>query len=253
MAKVVLFVFEGPKTEKKIHEIFENHYFSKEHASIKVAFGAEIYQLWSQMVGDEFLDVLEVLKERQIENQDEIANLSRNDVSEMYLFFDYDGHTSTASNDDLTKMLEYFDEETEAGKLYISYPMVEAVRHINSKVDYLDTVFNIYDGRSYKELVNHETEFMHLSRVEKAHLDHIVAENCKKANYIVDGDRALPTFNKVIEKLSQGQIFQAQLNKHILKSKQVSVLSAFPLFTVEYFGEPGLVALYESLNNQTAT
>jgi len=189
---------------------------------------------------------LEVLKERRVSNQEEIATLRRDDISEIYLFFDYDGHTSKASNDDLVKMLAYFNEETEAGKLYVSYPMVEAIRHINTVDDYLDTVFDIY-GKNYKELVNEKTDFMHLSRLEKNRLDYVVVQNCKKANYIVHGERTLPNYQTVISKLNQLDIFQAQLEKHILKANQVSVLSCFPLFTIEYFGEDALVSLYEAV------
>jgi hypothetical protein len=247
VAKIVLFIYEGEKTESQIHEIFERHYFLNEHVSIKIAFGAEIYQLWNRMASEEFLDVLEVLKERRLSNQEEIAALRRDDISEIYLFFDYDGHTSNASNADLVKMLAYFNEETVAGKLYVSYPMVEAVRHINTADDYLDTVFDILDGKNYKELVNKETGFMHLARVEKRHLDYVVVQNCKKANYIVHGEKALPSYQMVISKLSQLGIFQAQLEKHILRANQVSVLSGFPLFTIEYFGEDALVALYEAI------
>ncbi|QWD91660.1 hypothetical protein [Polynucleobacter sp. MWH-Braz-FAM2G] len=250
MAKTVLFIFEGEKTENQVHEIFERHYFSDKHVSIKIAFGAEIYQLWRQMTSEDFLDVLEVLKERRLANQEEVAALRRDDISEIYLFFDYDGHTSTASDADLLRMLEYFNEETEAGKLYISYPMAEAVRHINMVDDYLDTVFDISDGKRYKELVNEKTGFMHLAKLEKGELDYVVAQNCKKANYIVHDDRAFPEYQIVINRLSQVNIFNAQLEKHISKAGQVSVLSGFPLFTIEYFGEAALAALHEAIEVQ---
>ena len=56
----------------------------------------------------------------------------REDFSEGYLFFDYDGHQKNLSKydekDALEQMLMSFDNETENGKLYISYPMVEALR-----------------------------------------------------------------------------------------------------------------------------
>lgn len=62
--------------------------------------------------------------------------LSREDFSEVYLFFDYDAHQTNlgkAVNEDVIRqMLESFDNETENGKLYISYPMVEALRDYQS-------------------------------------------------------------------------------------------------------------------------
>ena len=61
-----------------------------------------------------------------------MEGLSRDDFSEVFLFFDYDAHqTNLGKSDDvdvINQMLESFDNETENGKLYISYPMVEALR-----------------------------------------------------------------------------------------------------------------------------
>ena len=58
--------------------------------------------------------------------------MTRDDFSEVYLLFDYDTHqTNLGRKDDVdavAQMLESFDNETENGKLYISYPMVEALR-----------------------------------------------------------------------------------------------------------------------------
>ena len=58
--------------------------------------------------------------------------MTRDDFSEVYLFFDYDAHQTNLRKEDdadaVAQMLESFDNETENGKLYISYPMVEALR-----------------------------------------------------------------------------------------------------------------------------
>ena len=58
-----------------------------------------------------------------------MEGLSRDDFSEVFLFFDYDVHqTNLGKADDgdvINQMLESFDNETENGKLYISYPMVQ--------------------------------------------------------------------------------------------------------------------------------
>lgn len=82
---------------------------------------------------DEFdTDIIEVLREEHEELKEQLEGINRDDFSEVYLFFDYDGHQNNLSEDDdsdvLEQMLKSFDNETENGKLYISYPMVEALR-----------------------------------------------------------------------------------------------------------------------------
>ena len=61
-------------------------------------------------------------------------------------------------------MLNKFDNETENGKLYISYPMVEALKHI--KKDNLGINHNIL---YYK--VKRHVSFLAYSHIEKKLLD----------------------------------------------------------------------------------
>ncbi len=70
----------------------------------------------------------------------ELENISKDQIAEIYLFFDYDKHASNSSDEKIKKMLEVFDNETEKGKLYISYPMIEAIKHIRRELDFKDTV-----------------------------------------------------------------------------------------------------------------
>ena len=60
------------------------------------------------------------------------------------MFFDYDGHVNMPRNEHgaghwdgdevLGEMLKVFSDETDQGKLFISYPMVEAIQHIDCEV-----------------------------------------------------------------------------------------------------------------------
>ena len=89
--------------------------------------------LWKKLKADDFdTDIIEVLRESNKKIREQLEGLSRDDFSEVFLFFDYDVHqTNLGKADDgdvINQMLESFDNETENGKLYISYPMVEALR-----------------------------------------------------------------------------------------------------------------------------
>lgn len=96
--------------------------------------GQNIYMIWQKLKGDNFdTDIIEVLRENSPELEKMLIDLSRDDFSEIFLFFDYDGHQNNLPaeerlEDVLNEMLETFNNETENGKLYINYPMVEALR-----------------------------------------------------------------------------------------------------------------------------
>lgn len=128
------FIVEGEVREPQIIDNISKIFFS--HANYKIITlpaGENIYMLWKQLKEDDFdTDIIEVLRESNVEVQKQLLGLSRDDFSEVYLFFDYDAHQTNLENtikDDVVyQMLESFDNETENGKLYISYPMVEALR-----------------------------------------------------------------------------------------------------------------------------
>jgi hypothetical protein len=63
----------------------------------------------------------------------------------------------------------------------------------------------------------------------------LVSKHLKKANFLVNGQCKNP--NSVIE---QHDIFNAQLKKHIDPNKEVAVLSALPLFYLDYKGVSAL-------------
>ncbi|ROW57287.1 hypothetical protein C3E80_21145, partial [Cronobacter malonaticus] len=73
------------------------------------------------------LDIFSLIKERN----PELESFTRDMFSQVFLFFDYDGHSNNASDEKIRKLLDFFDEETEKGRLYISYPMIESLKCIS--------------------------------------------------------------------------------------------------------------------------
>ena len=124
-----LFVFEGSRTEDKVVQMLERNFLG-EKVALKCVYDAEIYQLYRRLKDDDFaLDVVNLLKERSPQNAEKLKDCDRDTFAYIYLFFDYDGHSTLADDDKIIELLDFFDNETDNGMLYISYPMVEAIRH----------------------------------------------------------------------------------------------------------------------------
>jgi len=233
MANYILLVFEGEKTERKIFEAIQGHYFSDSvNTILKAVYCTDIYNLYGKLEDDPYLDVFEIIKEKQ-KNSAELDGIVRENVSEVFLFFDYDGHASAASDDKLIELLQYFDEETENGKLYISYPMVESIKHLKDGVSFHDVVVPAKENIRYKHHVsiNCDRHLVDICSIEKHVWGFVFSQHCKKASYIVASEFVLP--GGVIE---QSEIFSAQLSAYIFPYERVAVLSAFPLFVADYFG-----------------
>lgn len=234
----ILFVFEGEKTEEQLVNSLTK-YFLNEKTLVKCAFCAEIYQLHKAISSDGDLDTFTLLKEIP-QNKEILHEFDRDDFAEIYLFFDYDGHSTLANDDSLEEMLELFSEETESGKLLISYPMVESLKHLSVKIDFKFLKVNAKENIRYKQIVGSEcdTEYLHFSKYSKETWKILVENHLNKMNYIVNNKFDFPS-----ENYSQSVIFKNQREKYISIDSTVSVLSGFPVFIFDYYGSKTLEIL----------
>lgn len=235
------FIVEGEAREPQIIDNISKVFFSRgSFKIITLPAGENIYMLWKKLKADDFdTDIIEVLRESNDDIRKQIDGLSRDDFSEIYLFFDYDMHqTNLGKKDDadaVKQMLESFDNETENGKLYISYPMVEALRDykpgicgdkvacfvaINDMKDYknasavraFNPQFKEYDYEIWKDII--DIFAMRVSCLFGA------ADTLEYADYSIEVDPY--------------EVYLREEDK--AQGKGVFVLSAFPEFLVDYFG-----------------
>ena len=227
---ITLFVFEGKKQERQYLHVFLK-LLPVNIKRIEIAWCTHIYDLHNKLTGDPDLDTFELLKEGCSDLSSE--DYDRDDIARIYLFFDYDGHVPEANNEIMKKMLKIFDNETDKGKLFLSYPMLEALTDNNSDSNFKDITTKIKLGSHYKNL-----SLLNLKELTELPLNdfmNLVSKHLKKANFLVNGQCQNP--NSVIE---QHDIFNAQLKKHIDPNKEVAVLSALPLFYLDYKGVSAL-------------
>ena len=230
----ILFIVEGEKTEPQILKNLKQYFLKKKESRIEqdivIAYGTVIYKLYREFFDknndiDEDLDLVTLLKPK-----DEEYEIKRDDVSQIYLFFDYDSHASNAKDEKLMAMLELFDDELDKGKLFVSYPMVEALRHIKRDTDFKNVVAT--SEKSYKKISQEcDTPFLHFNDYSFENWKHLIAQHSKKANFIVNDKFEFPT--NFIEQLT---IFGNQKEKYINVDGKVAVLSAFPLMLLDYYG-----------------
>lgn len=254
---MILFVFEGEEREPRIFKTLVRLFFG-EGEIIVCSFGNNIYELYRQLQeleGDG--DIVSVLRENGANGLP--ASVRSSDFSEIYLFFDYDFQNENLTleemNRRLKEMLELFDDETNNGKLYVSYPMVESLcytkelpddqfyKYVIKRCDCVEhsfkdlaAVFSHYGSFDFIELPDqghHKAGKREIARVKNNWI-HLVNQHSAKANFICTGDCCRPEDKEVV---SQRNIFVAQLGKYLTVEDTVAILNAFPLFLFEYFKE----------------
>lgn len=229
----ILVVFEGLVTEKTIFNNLKQYFLNENENTIVYGFHCgEIYSLYNKLEKDEDLELFTLLQENLKDTNPKLHSIKKNQVSELYLFFDYDGHSISADDNKLKHMLELFNNETnDYGKLYISYPMVEAIKHLKDDVEFKDTIEE--SQKAYKETVsqNCNSNLQHLHKLMQEDWNFIINQNSKKANFIVND-----TFKFQTQIIEQLEIFNSQKTKYINVENKVAVLSAFPMFLLDYYG-----------------
>lgn len=264
---MILFVFEG-KDDKAYFESIKRLFFPEKSDTFVCTYNSNIYSLYSKLKAHDALkgllevDTVSVLKGILLEKGDHtLENIREDEVSEIYMFFDYDfqesGGTLEENNKKLQAMLNFFKDETENGLLFINYPMVESLRYTKELPDnnyWTYTVtrkkcqeenfkhqvheFSYYDGNlEYLILTvkpaDDEDKILEKREMVKRNWFHLIVMNVSKANYICNGKNVVPD-----EVNNQIEIFDSQLAKYVETEEcKVAILNAFPIFMYNYFGK----------------
>ena len=167
MSKILLIV-EGEVSEPKYLKQFINYHDeqmikngNKVSPIVVQSYGTLIYDLYkkisSQLTKDEFETIpvlIEILKEKKIKYDEQLDDYEQ--FSDIFLFFDLDAHYYCKYENrneniysSMNKLIPFFSESTEKGKLLISYPMFEALKCFKDEFmaenEVLLHLFNIYE------------------------------------------------------------------------------------------------------------
>lgn len=235
MPNNILFVFEGENTEKQISDNM-TRYFLNENTVITCAYCTTIYPIYKEISNDDDLDIFSLLKNMD-KNKEALEDYTRGDFAEIYMFFDYDGHSSGANDAKLIALLNFFNEETDKGKLYISYPMVESLKHITNYSLFKETKVLCKTNIYYKKIVSENClkGLINLTMYNLNIWKKLIDYHLRKMNYIAYDEFIIP-----VELVDQSDLFEKQLEKYINVDKTVAVLSAFPMFLHDYYGNEKL-------------
>ena len=234
------FIVEGEAREPQIIENIERVFFA--HANFRIITlpaGKNIYMLWNRLKEDEFhTDIIEVLRESSEEIRKQLDGMARDDFSEVYLFFDYDTQQTNLSHteegDVVARMLQSFDNETENGKLYISYPMVEALRDVRPGVcgDRATCFVAPAELKEYKRASAARAVYPHLKTYDDETWKEIIDVFAMRVSCLCGSGDTLE-YGGYSGRITPAEVYTLEDRT---EEKGVFVLSAFPEFLVDYFG-----------------
>lgn len=241
-------IVEGKSRELKYMRSLQQCYFSAiEIDVLELPAEQNIYMLWKKLKDDEMeTDLIEIIRESSEISAQRLKGLKRDNFMEIYLLFDFDPHQNnlglgegTDLDTVLRDMIETFDNETEAGKLYISYPMIEALRDMTnwSCLPYYQCEVSLTDIPNYKKLSGNQNQYADVRKYTSETWEMVTAIflarcECLFGQNYSDGE-ILSWYKK---KITPAVIYEQEL-KIFYGRQSVFILSALPEFLLDYFSE----------------
>lgn len=242
MSSNVLFVFEGKRAEPNIARNLRETILERDSKIVvQTSYGMNIYNLFNKITIDEYFNtyefIVQELNQKQDLTDDDIAVMGiedPDDISEIYLFFDYDCHCSNADDEKIRQMVELFNDAQDKGLLCVSYPMVEAIRHQRGhEPEYL--THSTTDLRSYKTWVNAAPEidkqFQNWGLYTLETWVSITKQHLSRVHFLLTDSLELPT-----EPVCMLEVFERQMDKH-RPDNEVAVISGFPMMLLDHYGK----------------
>ena len=244
---VKLFIVEGLDRDFRFVEKMTQCFFDRgryEARIINLPAAQNIYMLYKVLKEDEFeTDIVEILRDTLDSAKELLKDVSRQDIDEVYMFFDYDIHQNNIRQGDISvtpdsvlrEMLDVFDNETENGKLYISYPMVEALYDYKDfSCESFSSCFIAADtGDNYKRLSGENNPNA------SSHMDILFWKNVINVFYLriscLFGLDSI-SFSEYRQIVTPLTIYNRE-SELTCSNNQIFVLSAFPEYLLDNFRE----------------
>lgn len=239
----IAIITEGDVRELEIFDNIRSIFFKMDSIDIiALPAGENIYMLWKQLKDDDFqTDIIEIVREQNDVAAKVLDKHTRDDFSEIYLFFDYDGHQDNLSDEEegidvLEQMLGAFDNETENGLLYVSYPMAESVRdYVEDDCAVLGNCYVLVDDFSdYKHISSKNHKHNKLKSYGIVEWEDITDSFARRLSCLLGREEVL-SYSEYKREVTPESIYIFQ--KQIIEHGKAFTLCAFPEFLLDYHKE----------------
>lgn len=231
----ILFIVEGSNDEVKfIHRLFEKSN-SLQNYEI-VPYKTNLHNLADSLVVngeiDPSLDIRQVLKSK--ETNAEVRDKLSQDFSDIILVFDFEPQQDIPRFHLIRKLLLFFNNSTDNGKLYINYPMMQAYKHFDRlpSPKFKNIIISKEDSKNYKKIVGEISKFQNVDHHSYGLFISLAYHHLLKLNYIINKKFELPDKDFVLS-WDPVELFDIQY-KLLQEKGYIHVINTFALFIVEY-------------------
>lgn len=248
--KRILFITEGKKPDTKLVKSvcnFQSDFFSHKIDYEIVIFSTNIYSLYNKLKENQYEQTVEHI----CELSDGEFEYTSEDFSLIYLFFDLDAQHYKEDKKDkdvekiyneiynkIEEMLNLFDNATENGKLFLSYPMVEANNYFHERFINCDSInlitYPVFSDVHFKDACKIFIKENGPFQIRMKDKNQIWLSLILYTTYML----FYLKINSFIQEgaIDSKDIFLKQYNDFILPLERVLLLSAFPQYLLDFYG-----------------
>lgn len=237
MSRKVLLIVEGEADEIRFfRQLFKccyqklDFYFYSYRTNLHVL-AQELFNNYPNFENED-IDIRLVLA--SLEKDDNKKKLLRDNYSDIFMIFDFEPQDLHTHYDTIRRMLAYFSDSTEQGKLFINYPMMQSYKHFSDLPDDLfdQKAVSLDQVKSYKALVAAESAFTDLQKYDFRTFYSIAYHHIKKALFVQTENSKIPTLDMFFS-LDYQAIYDKQV-QFVDLEKMVWVLNTCIIGVVEF-------------------
>ncbi|CCY07666.1 uncharacterized protein BN756_00930 [Coprobacillus sp. CAG:698] len=228
MGKKILLIVEGDSDEKKFFNCLFNKcnkngeyniYSYKTNIHI---LAQELYNNYKDFDnGDTEIKLILSSLEKDVHKK----KILMDKYSDTFMVFDFEPQHDHTHFDTIKRMIEYYNDSTNQGKLFINYPMMQSYKHFNKlpSDQFENLEISIDKLKEYKELVGNISSYKDLNKYDYITYYSLTIHHLRKANKIVYNVYDLLGKEEYL-KLNMLKIYEYQINL-LNEKRRVSVLN----------------------------
>lgn len=169
-----------------------------------------------------------------LESDNQKKELLKEHYSDIYMVFDFEPQHDHPHFDTLKRMINYYNDSTNQGKLFINYPMMQSYKHFDKlPCPSFETLeVSLEEVKKYKKLVGEISGYTDLNKYDYIIYYSIAVHHLKKAYKILNNEYKLPNESEYLE-LNLCKIYEYQMFL-FRRSQRISVLNMCVFALVDF-------------------
>lgn len=213
----IMFICEGSNDEPKfIKRLFDTCY---KDSYTTYSYNTNIHILANHIetdypdFDDGFTDILGILKD--YESNPEKSTILNQQYTDIFLIFDFDPQDHVTNFKMIRRILEYYTDSTDQGKLFINYPMMQSYKHFQHLPDdnFKNVVVKVEECKKYKKQIGEISNYTNIETYDYITFISLAVHHLRKANYILQG---------IYDELTLEDYFN--ITSNLVYDKQISLL-----------------------------